>query len=257
MADYATTSRVAKILARATSPEEGEAKSALEHAYKRMVRDGVTLQDLLTLPETELFQDALVRLVDVILSYQANMSPPAKRAAYAEYMRLIVAKFSGAGQGSGNDATGERQRSRDEEAKEYRERHGYQQEKSRADFTRGNDKTNKPQNESPTSQENSHSFIWAKIPEPLARAFGFVRPWFQHGGICWLFFHEPAIMLRLLAASILWGMAFALTLVTVAAVVHIVTNTSPVVDVSLKVLFSALTAAGTIWRYRLFLRAPG
>ena len=96
MADYSTISRVAKILARATSPEEGEAKTALDHAYKRMVRDGVTLQDLLTLPETELFQDALVRLVDVILSNQSDLSPSAKRSAYAEYMRLIVAKFSAA-----------------------------------------------------------------------------------------------------------------------------------------------------------------
>ena len=128
MADYATVSRVAKILARATSPEENEAKSALDHAYKRMVRDGVTLQDLLTLPEAELFQDALVRLVDVILSNQADLSPSAKRAAYAEYMRLIVAKFSGAGQSS---TAGES--SREEQARAYRERHGYQerQEQSR------------------------------------------------------------------------------------------------------------------------------
>ncbi len=255
MADYATVSRVAKILARATSPEENEAKSALDHAYKRMVRDGVTLQDLLTLPEAELFQDALVRLVDVILSNQADLSPSAKRAAYAEYMRLIVAKFSGAGQSS---TSGES--SREEQARAYRERHGYQerQDQSRRqeqDFAQEKGKTNKQKNGSTARQENHKTASQENAPNAVIQVLEFMRPWFQRGGVVWLIFHEPAVMLRVFVASLLWGMAFALALVTVAALGHILTDTKPVVDVSFNALSGALTAIGTLWRMRLFLKS--
>lgn len=70
----------------------------------------------------------------------------------------------------------------------------------------------------------------------------------------WLIFHEPAVMLRVFVASLLWGMAFALALVTVAALGHILTDTKPVVDVSFNTLSGALTAVGTLWRMRLFLK---
>jgi hypothetical protein len=248
-ADYATVSRVAKILARATSPVENEAKSALDHAYKRMARDGITLQDLLTLPEAELFQDALVRLVDVILSHQADLSPSAKRAAYAEYMRLIVAKFSGAGEGSASS-----RKSREEEAREYRERYGYQQhQQAGKDFSQENAETENSKNEKEGKRKNEQSFFRKKAPKPVAQVFDLVRPWFERGGIVWLIFHEPAAMLRVFVASLLWGMAFALVLVTVAALGHIVTETKPMVDVPFNALFGALTALGTLWRMRLFL----
>lgn len=260
MADYATVSRVAKILARATSPEENEAKSALDHAYKRMVRDGVTLQDLLTLPEAELFQDALVRLVDVILNNQADLSPSAKRAAYAEYMRLIVAKFSGAGQGGASSERATGDSSREEQARAYRERHGYQerQDQSRRqeqDFTQEKGKTDKRANDNTAQQEKEQTTSQENAPNAAIQVFEFMRPWFQRGGIVWLFFHEPAIMFRLSGASILWGMAFALVLVTIAALGHIVTDTKPVMDVSFNALFGALTAIGTLWRMRLFLKS--
>ena len=85
MPDQRTISLIAKILARAGSDNQNEATAALEGAYKRMVRDGVTIRDLLSLPLGELYQDTLVKLIDVILADQPNLSLPAKREAYAEY----------------------------------------------------------------------------------------------------------------------------------------------------------------------------
>jgi hypothetical protein len=247
MADYSTISRIAKILARATSPEPNEAKSALDHAYKRMVRDSVTLADLLTLPEAELFQDTIVRLVDVILAHQTDLSPSAKRLAYAEYMRLIVAKFSGAGEG----ASTSQGQSREDAARDYRERYGYKEETRKQE----NDKSFNQKNEKTEKQENNFSFNWPKPLAFIVSPWHVIRPLFSYGGLFWLFLHEPVAMLRLLGASILWGMGFSLALMTVAAFGHIVTHTQPVVDVSLHALFGALTAIGTLWRMRLFMKA--
>ena len=56
MSDRETISRIAKILARAGSDNPNEAAQALQGAYKRMVRDGVSLPDLLSLPLEELYQ---------------------------------------------------------------------------------------------------------------------------------------------------------------------------------------------------------
>jgi hypothetical protein len=249
MADYSTISRIAKILARATSPEPNEAKSALDHAYKRMVRDSVTLADLLTLPETELFQDTIVRLVDVILANQTDLSPSAKRLAYAEYMRLIVAKFSGAEEG----ASTSRGRSREDDARDYRERHGYKEESKKQE----NDTSFTQKNEETKKQENGFSFNWVSLPAFVVSTWRIMRPLFLRGGLIWLFFHEPVAMFRLLGASILWGMGFAIVIMTVVAIGHIVTNTnpSPSFDFALKSLFSWLTTLGTLWRMRLFLKS--
>ncbi len=255
MADYSTILRIAKILGKVTSPELNEAQSALDHAYKRMVRDGVTLADLLTLPEAELFQNTIVRLVDVILADQVDLSPSAKRIAYAEYMRLIVAKFSGAGEG----ASTSQGQSREDAARDYRERHGYKDEsdkqKNAQTGKQENDKSFTQKNNKTENKENIFLFNWVKLPTFIVSAWNAIRPMFSYGGLFWLFLHEPVPMLRLLGASILWGMGFALVLMTMAAFGHIVTHTPPVVDVSLHALFAALTAIGTLWRMRLFMKA--
>jgi hypothetical protein len=250
--DTTTISRVAKILARATSPEENEAKSALDHAYKRMVRDGVTLQDLLTLPETELFQGALVRLVDVILNNQENLSPSSKRAAYAEYMRLIVAKFSGGGEG----AHSAQQQSREEAAREYQQRNGYTKrprgqgttfsQENVNSFNGENVKTNKP--------ENNKTFFGENVPPQVVWVINVIRSWFQPGSILWHTSRSPGAMFRLLLACILWGMGFAIVLMTVAAFAHILTKTNPVIDVQMRILFPLLTVIGTVIRMKLFMR---
>lgn len=96
--------RIATILARATSDNENEAAKALESTLKRMNRDGVTVQDLLSLPEEKLYQDALVRLADIIVKSRDDLSPPKRRELYAAYLGLIVEKFSG-GAASGTSSS--------------------------------------------------------------------------------------------------------------------------------------------------------
>ena len=93
MATYDEISRIAKILARATSPNEAEAINCIESAYKRMMRDGVKLEDLLTLPVQELYQASLNRLVDYIINLDTTMSPSEKRRLYAKQITIITLKF--------------------------------------------------------------------------------------------------------------------------------------------------------------------
>jgi hypothetical protein len=94
MPNTETISRIAKILARATSPEPSEAEAAIEGAYKRMIRDRVTITDLLSLPVVELYQETLVRLIFVILRNQTNLSPQERRKAFEDYMVLITERFA-------------------------------------------------------------------------------------------------------------------------------------------------------------------
>ena len=87
-------SRVAKILARATSPEPNEAHVALHSAYKRMQRDHVEIHHLLTLPLADLYQETLVKLVILILEKQDNLSPSDRRKSFENSMSLITHRFS-------------------------------------------------------------------------------------------------------------------------------------------------------------------
>lgn len=246
MADLEPVSRIAKILARATSAEPHEAAAALSGAYKRMVRDGVTLSDLLTLPVKELYQDALVKLIDVILADQPSLSPPQRREVYAEYMRLIVAKFSG-----GAD------RSREEEAREYEAR------RARAEAER-NRAPPPPKEEKPFSRQNAQTpkpsaatlfrvgrFVFSFSP---ATFFLAVRILFGRDSISWHAFHAPGRALRLFAASLLFGCGFSGVVLLLMGILHALTGTGPLWDIRLKNAFSFLAAIGFIWKARaLFL----
>jgi hypothetical protein len=94
MASEENISRIAKILARATSSEPHEASAALHAAYKRMRRDQVGIRQLLSLPLDELYQEALVKLVSVVLEDQTDLSPAERRKAFENYMAMITARFS-------------------------------------------------------------------------------------------------------------------------------------------------------------------
>ena len=94
MPSIETISRVARILAQATSPESEEANSAVQGAYKRMVRDQVSIEDLLSLPLVELYQEALVQLVIFILENQPMLSPQERRKSFENYLQLITERFA-------------------------------------------------------------------------------------------------------------------------------------------------------------------
>lgn len=246
MADYATILRIGKILARASSPEPEEAKTALSHTYKRMVKEQVTLKDLLKLPDEDLYQDTLVHLVNVILDNDKSLSMSARRKAYAEYMRLIADRFSPPHTGRESEAGqgGGQSRSREEEAKDYENRTGYEKTSSRG-FSQENEKTQKQENvktEEPTQPQKED---WLQ----------YIRPHFQRGGVFWLIFHYPVQMGRYFCASLLWGMGLAAIIITVLAIVHVLSDMEPVFNPSLKAMFTSLSAIGTLWRYHLFVKA--
>ena len=121
MADRTSIERIAKILARANSDNVGEGETALLGAYARMNRDGVTFTDLLSLPERDLYQDALVRLAEHIVKEQADLSPSQKRTLYAEYLKRIVEKFS-PGSGGRAGESSPRKKAEDEQTNPNRER---------------------------------------------------------------------------------------------------------------------------------------
>lgn len=262
MSDSATIQRISKLLARATSPEAAEAQAALEGAFKRMKRDGVSFDDLLTLPVEVLYQDVMIKLVDLILADQVNLSPSSKREAYAAYLVLIVAKFSGerdghrAGQGRGTRssqaddreaaARAYEERRRAEEAARDRARAGASQKAGSSQQSHSNAQ------ESPGQPSKTYTRSWK------GKTFSFSPAAFQaaiqhvwgRGSVLWLTLHDPARGFRLLAASMLWGMGFAVVLIVLTALAHAVTNTWPIWDVQLKNLFAFLTALGMFLRIR-------
>lgn len=270
MPDQATIQRIGKLLARATSPEAGEAHTALVGAFKRMKRDGVSFDDLLTLSKDELYQPVLIKLVDLILDDQPNLSPASRREAYEKYILLIVAKFSGgwdghrAGQGSGGSNQSQQDDDREAAARAYEERRraeeaARERERARA----GASKQGSSQQSHPNAQESpgqaSKTYTWSL----KGKTFSFspaafqaaMQPVWGRGSIFWLTLHDPVRGFRLLTASLLWGIGFAIALIAIAALGHALTNTNPVWDVPLKDLFAFLTALGMFWRAWAFWRA--
>jgi hypothetical protein len=262
MPTQATIQRIAKLLARATSPEVGEAQAALEGAFKRMKRDGVSFDDLLTLPKDDLYQDIMVKLIDLILADQPNLSHASRREAYGQYMLLIVAKFSGGwdGQRSGQ-GRGAQDEEREAAAREYERRRKAEEESRRQSHGRGQ-RSEHQQNQasgdrgfkgsSPQTPKEETTWKW----NWQGKGFSFspavfmdaMQPVWGRGSILWHTLHDPARGFRLFAASLLWGMGFGVVLIVLAALGHAVTETNPIWDVSLKNLFAGLTAVGTLWK---------
>jgi hypothetical protein len=272
MVNYETILRVAKILARATSPEQAEAQTALESALKRMLRDGVNFQDLLTLPKEELFQNTLFKLADLIVLQQDSLSPAGKRAAYEHYAVLIVAKFSGNQTGNSSSEQGsssyeEREPSRGEAAREYeRRRKAEEDAREKADGQsygshRAEEKSSgyseqpfKRENSKTPKSNNSYKFKLGKLHFSFSPAgfFSAIQILFGRGSITWHALRQPGSAFRLFAASMLWGMGFSGVVLIVAGLFHALTNTGPLWDITLKNAFSFLAAIGTIWKTRAF-----
>lgn len=267
MPDRDTIARVAKILARAGSDNANEAAQALQGAYKRMVRDGVSLRDLLSLPLEDLYQDTLVKLIDVILNDRPDLSPSSRREAYSKYMLLIVARFSGAWDGqsepeaASSSASGSSS-SREDEARQYEDRRRQQEaERGRGGarpppspppghednaFNRFNDKTSKHTNAA------THSFKLGKFAFSFSPAafFAAMGTLFGRGSITWHALHQPGRALRLFAVSLLYGFAFAGVVLVVAGVFHGLTGTGPLWDIKLKNAVAFLAAFGFLFKCR-------
>ena len=222
MADRETISRIGKILARATSDSPNEAEAALKSAYARMQRDGVTVHDLLTLPLQELYQDTVVRLIELIVQDQANLSPSSRRELYAQYLQMVVGKFSGDRAGGATPKPPPRDDTSSE--KEFKHKNTYT--------------NNEPR------QTNSTSV--SVFSSSLAGFFLFLKAICSRGSFLWHVIHYPIMTLRLLAASAFFGSAVAVVLLIIAGVVHSITHTAPIIDIRLQYVFLFLMTLGTI-----------
>lgn len=260
MSNREAISCIAKMLAGATSAEPAEASAKLHGAYKRMVRDGITLSDLLSLPVGELYQDTLTKLVDLILNDQKELSATGRREAYSQYLLMIVARFSGAGEGSntGQDT------SHADEARAYEERR-------KTEEARRGQRPNADSGDERPFKENYSSSQKQETPQPVepslhryrftvgGKQFEFsgqgflssVQVVFGRGSILWHTLHEPGRGMRLFAASLLFGVAVAAIVLLIAGVMHTLTNTKPLWDIQLKNAFAFLTACGFLWKARL------
>ena len=241
MPDRATISRIAKILARAGSDNSNEASAALDGAYRRMVRDGVTLHDLLSLPTEELYQDTLVKLVDLILADQPNLSPSSKREAYSRYLSLIAARFSG---GATNGSAG--QGSREDKAREYEARRAQEEATRRRanhESSSFGEKTGKQENSKTPEHKNGFSVSSASF-------FLALQALFARGSLVSLVLRDPVRAARLFVACLMFGAGFATVVLLMAALGHIFTHTRPLWDIQLKNAFLFLVAIGFLWKAR-------
>lgn len=162
MADRKELLNIAKTLAKANSDSPNEAAIALRATYKRMAQAGVSIEDLLTLPDEVLYQEALVKLVDVILDNVPDISAPTRRKYYAQYMALISKRFSEPSEEAGD-------RSREEEARAYEERRRQQeQQNGNTRSKQQSEKEYKRQNSETPKQENIPEYIFASVPIPFS-----------------------------------------------------------------------------------------
>lgn len=163
MASEEDISRIAKILARATSAEPHEANAALHAAYKRMRRDQVGIRQLLTLPLDELYQEALVKLISVLLEHQSDLSPAERRKAFENYMAMITARFSKQDYSDlGSSASSQREEEELQRAEEVKRRH----EKMKEEFLREQqEQLNRKARSNAEAAKNTHADDRSRRPD--------------------------------------------------------------------------------------------
>lgn len=290
MADLQAASRIARILARSGSDNPHEAVAALKSAYTRMKRDQVTLLDLLELPEQELYQDSLVKLSDLIVKDMTDLSLSSRRERYAHYFALIAAKFSpdagNSGQGqeergsrssSSTGDSGEERKRREQEEQESRRRKEEEQERWRWDREKEeqerkareeNDRRQRERSkedsrtsfsEEPVRSQRSkagntvkweYTFKGYTFSFSPAGAFAYLKTLVEPGSLLWYAWEKPGRAFRLMAASTLFGMAFAIGVLVVLGAIHVFFGKGPLFDVRLSNAFSFLTAVGIFGKAR-------
>lgn len=195
MPDRATIERIAKFIARASmNDSQHEADAAIKSAYARMQRDGVSLDDVLSLPEELLYQKGLMDLVAYMVGQETTLSESSKRDLYARYVGKVAARFSKDARGSESSRAGEgtREESRKHEEKTYKHENVNTSERSNA-FS---------------SQMFDLSKLFRKEHlEGVRRFFG-------------LSIKSPGLAFRLFLAAALFAFGVGLLVLTVAAFLH-------------------------------------
>ena len=80
------------LLAKTTSENEHEAKQALDAAWKRMKREGITLLDLLNQPKERLYQSSLMRIAE-LTALEKYPTQRIDRESYLSDLYLVVTAF--------------------------------------------------------------------------------------------------------------------------------------------------------------------
>ncbi len=80
------------LLAKTTSENEHEAKQALDAAWKRMKREGITLLDLLNQPKERLYQSSLMRIAE-LTALEKYPTQRIDRESYLSDLYLLVSAY--------------------------------------------------------------------------------------------------------------------------------------------------------------------
>ena len=208
-----SVTRIAKILARATSDSAAEADTAISMAHKRMIHDGVTMDDLLRLPISELYQATIARLAEKIANERSDLSKDSQRQLYADYLDKIVDKFRGGGRnnesGSHWQASPDEEPSREDYARDFYNRTG----KSAGQGTHQEPPREAPKGRGQRAETSTAddrvftarfgkfnlSFSWSKFVRGMQASFG-------RGSFVWTALAEPQATARLAGASIMFAM---------------------------------------------------
>jgi hypothetical protein len=230
---------IAKLVARISmSDSAGEIEASLRGAIARMQRDGVTLEDVLTLDTQLLYQNGLTQLAEFMVKQRSDLSEPAKRELYSEYLQKIVERFTPRQNRSGQ---GSHESSRASQS-------GTTQEPPRRPYA-------EPPKRSPG--ESSFSFSPAAIFSASGlKAFRQelslqLKGIFGAGGFLAQSFRSPKRAFILLCACSLFGLGIGLVPIIFAALLHAVFNLGgPWLDFQLASVWSILGSAAGLWKMR-------
>lgn len=233
MATRSDAERIAKLLARASMTDsKPEAEASIRGAHARMLRDGVTLKDLLALPDDALYQKGLIALAEHMVAESKDLSESSKRELYAKYLQQIVVRFSG-----GNES----ERQSDHSSQTYKREYAYTSEQQYTDTATG----------------FSAAAVFTKSGL-VATAKGMLvitANSFRRGGFIWHAARDPLKALRLFAAAGLFGLGGGIAILLIAATLHSFLGLGgPWIDMKLQTAWaligSALFLYKTISLYR-------
>jgi hypothetical protein len=210
MPDRATIERIAKLVARATMTDnKPESEAAIRGAYSRMKRDGVSFEDLLTLPDELLYQRGLMELVGHIVAEQSELSEGAKRDMYAQLAARVAKRYAGP---TDDQSASERRRERERQEQESNERASAEQGRRRSEHAN----TEKSSNSFAATAVFSRQGAAAVLKNMLIVSAGS----FARGGFMWHALRAPAATARLFASAALFGTGIGLLLLVIAASIH-------------------------------------
>jgi hypothetical protein len=212
MSNRSKAELIATLLARyAMNDSPAEAEAALNGAYTRMQREGVSLEDLLALSDGLLYQKGLIALVDKIVADATDLSEAGKRERYARYVSQIAQRFSAGSSGGdrsssagGSDHTGGSYTGADA---------------GQGSGTAGGTGSFTDWFKSPSATAGN-GFSWQSVRAGLVQSVSNLAKLFRRGGFLWHVLYAPARAFKLVCAASLVGLGGGLLFLIVAGSLH-------------------------------------